>query len=120
MASLDWQDRRRIELASHRGDDLDDPVHAALAVERGRQFSAPLYWALLIAAPVAAYLLWSWSATGGVMRLWAGAVAALVAVVLLTRIVVYRRARARHLAIADFDDARAVALAHRTTYRRRY
>ena len=120
MASLDWQDRRRIELASHRGDDLDDPIHAALAVERAHQFSVPLYWALLIVAPVAVYLLWSWSATGDVVRLGAGAVAALVALVLLARIIVYHRARVRHLAIADFDDTRAVALAHRTTYRRRY
>lgn len=119
MASLDWQDRRQIEFASYRGDHLDDPAHAALAGELGRQRSLPLIVALLVTAALAAFLLWSWVEAGSTVGLWLGGVCAVIAATLLARVIVYRRARARHLHTADFDAVRTVALQHRTTYRRR-
>lgn len=118
MASLDWEDRRRIELASHRGGSLDDPTHAALAAERGHQMAVRLYWGLVF-APLALYLLWSWLETGSTVQLWLAGFCALVLVFVVVRILVYQRVRSQHLSDADFEGLREVALKHRTTYRRR-
>jgi len=118
MASLDWEDRRRIELASHRGGSLDDPAHAALAAERGHRVTVRLYWGLLF-APLALYLLWSWLETGGAAQLWLGGFCAVVLVFVVSRILVYQRMRSQHLQYADFEGLREVARKHRTTYRRR-
>lgn len=118
MASLDWQVRRRIELASQRGGLLDDPAHAALAAERGRHVIMRTCWGLL-SAPLAAYLLWSWSETGSASMLGSGGFCALVFVIVVARIWTHQRARSQHLMNADFEDLRRIALNHRTTYRRR-
>jgi hypothetical protein len=118
MASLEWENRRRIELASHRGGPLEDPTHAALAAERGRRVVGRMYWGLLL-APLALYLLWSWLETGSTPRLWLGGFCLLVLVIVGSRILVYQRARWQHLENADFEGLRAVAHDHRTTYRRR-
>lgn len=118
MASLGWEDRRRIELASHRGGSLDDPIYAALAAERGQRVVARMYWGLLF-APLGLYLLWSWLETGSPWQMWLGGFCALIFVIVAARILVYQRVRSQHLRDADFDGLRNMAQRHRTTYRRR-
>lgn len=119
MASLDWQDRRRIELSSRGGVTFDDPTHAALAAERAHRSSVGLYWTLL-SGPVAMVLVWLGLSAGPPVLLWFGLFLALLFAFAVWTIVVRQRARVRHLATADFDALREIALKHRTTYRRRY
>ena len=118
MAALDWESRRRVELASHRGGLLDDPAHAALAAERGRRAIVRMCWGL-VTAPVAALLLWLGLETGEMSPLWFGGFVALVFLIVLSRLLVYQRARSQHLMNADFDELRRIATQHRMTYRRR-
>jgi hypothetical protein len=118
MASLDWQVRRRIELASSRGGLLEDPAHAALAAERGRRGIVRMSWGLLT-APLAAYLLWSWLDTDNVSSLALGSLCVLVLAGVVARLVILQRVRSQHLMSADFDGLREIALKHRMTYRRR-
>jgi hypothetical protein len=118
MASLDWQDRRHVELSSKRGEHLDNPAHAALAAERARRASARLYWGLA-SGPIAAFLLVSALDTGSTWRLWFGGFWTLLFLIVVWTIASYQRGRSRHLANADFDALREVAQTHRTTYRRR-
>jgi hypothetical protein len=118
MASLDWQVRRRIELSSRRGVALEDPTHAALAAERAHQSIRSLYWGL-VCGPIAAALVWMGTTSGSTVILVFAALAALLFAVIVARLVIHHRARARHLATADFDGIRQIALTHRTTYRRR-
>ena len=119
MASLDWQDRRRIELSSRRSVTIEDPTHAALAAERAQRSIVRLYWGL-ISGPIAAALLYTGIAGDSSVRIIGGALAATVFVVVAARLVVHARARQQHLAAADCEGIRAVAQTHRTTYRRRY
>ena len=118
MASLDWQDRRRIELSSRRGVALENPTHAALAVERAHQSIRSLYWGL-ISGPIAAGLLWTGIVRPSTVSLVVGGLAALVFALVVGRLVIHHQARARHLPAADFDGTREIARTHRTTYRRR-
>ena len=119
MASLDWQDRRRIELSSRRGAAFDDPTHAALAAERAHRSSVRVSW-LLISGPVAAVLLWSGLTAGSSVRVGLGGFFAAIFAFAVARLVVNHGARTRHLATADFDALREIAQHHRYTYRRRY
>ena len=118
MASLDWQVRRRIELASSRGGQLDDPTHSALAAERARRVMMRMYWGLL-SAPLAGYLLYTWLNTDNVVWLVFGGVWVLVLIGVVARLLIFQRARSQHLMDADFDGLRQIALKHRMTYRRR-
>ena len=119
MASLDWQDRRRIELSSRRGVTLDDPAHAALAAERAHRMSARTYW-LMLSGPIAALLLWSGFDTGSAVRVWFGSVCVAIFAVVVAMAYTYYGARTRHLATADFDALRDIAQLHRHTYRSRF
>lgn len=119
MDSLDWQDRRRIELSSRRGVALDDPAHAALAAEHARKSMASLYRRSVI-GPVGALLLWWGITRGTLVILIFGALCLLVFAVVLGRLLIHRSARSRYLATADFEASRKIAHKHRTTYRRRY
>ena len=119
MASLDWQDRRRIELSSRRNVAIDDPVHAALAAERAQRSITRLYGGL-VSGPVAAVLLYSGITGDSAVPTAFGVVAALVFVWVAARLAIHHQARLRHLAVADLEAAREIAQAHRTTYRRRY
>jgi hypothetical protein len=119
MASLDWQDRRRIELSSRRDAAFDDPTHAALAAERAHRSSVRMYW-LLISGPIAAALLWWGLTTGNSVYVGLGGFFAVIFAYTVTRLAVYHSARTRHLATADFEALREIAQRHRYTYRRRY
>ena len=119
MASLDWQDRRRIELASRRSASFEDPTHAALAAERAHRLSVRTYW-FLISGPIAAALVWSGLNAGSSVRLWVGGVFAVIFAYAVILLAVYHSARSRHLATADFEALREIAQRHRYTYRRRY
>jgi hypothetical protein len=119
MASLHWQDRRRIELSSRRGVVFDDPTHAALAAERAHRLAARTYW-FLISGPVAALLLWSGLQADSAVRVWFGGFFAVIFAYTLVLLVTYHGARTRHLATADFEALREIAEQHRYTYRRRY
>jgi hypothetical protein len=119
MASLDWQDRRRIELSSRRGASFDDPTHAALAAERAHRSSVRVYW-LLISGPIAAALLWWGLTAGSALRVGFGGFFAAIFAYTVARLAVYQSARTRHLATADFEALREIAQRHRYTYRRRY
>jgi hypothetical protein len=119
MDSLDWQDRRRIELSSRRGVALDDPAHAALAAEHARKSMASLSWRS-VSGPVGALLLWWGITRENLMILIFGALCLLVFAVVLGRLLIHRNARRRYLATADFEASRKIAHKHRTTYRRRY
>lgn len=118
MASLDWQERRRVELSTRRGDGLASPVHAALAAERARRAMVRLYVGLA-SGPIAAVLLLSALDTGSAWRLWFGGFWAVVFLLVLWNISSYQRARSHHLDTADFDALRTLAHTHRATYRRR-
>jgi hypothetical protein len=119
MASLDWQDRRRIELSSRRGVTFDDPTYAALAAERAHRLSVRTYW-VLISGPIAAALLWSGLDVGSSVRVWFAGIFAVIFAFAMGLLATYHSARTRHLATADFEALREIAQQHRFTYRRRY